>query len=295
MPVTLTVVMTPFPWLAMIHLRWLYARRTARGVGALGSDAAGLTPPPAPPHPARATPGAVVIRGPGPGRTLVLCGFGAFPCFVIVGREFDRPSGKDTADLYAQSLFALPAPGLVALGVALDDRADERGSRQTLDGTRRGDAHPRADPSCSGVDAAQEGVRHGAETNVTGGAPQGGGRLGNSAFRLTIAIASLLDDVQTHEPSIELENRLQERVSFRLRPSRRVDGQNQKLALSDDSRHRMQKLHPRGQGGGLRNEHGMHRGRNPERHWQPQNRASDYQKRAGRREAPASSEDPGHS
>ena len=52
-----------------------------------------------------------------------------------------------------------------------------------------------------------------------------------------------LDDIKKM-----LEKRLDGGMLFRLRPGGRVNRQHQKLALGDDSRERMQQLHPGRQG-----------------------------------------------
>ena len=101
--------------------------------------------------------------------------------------------------------------------------------------------------------------------------------------------------MKSHEIAIEPENRLQQRMLFRLRPSSRVCGHDQKLAFGDNGRQGMQELHPRRQGSCLRNKYGVHGGRSSKGHGKPENCASNDQQCTPRREAPAFAENPSHS
>src|SRR5207249_11151581 len=112
-----------------------------------------------------------------------------------------------------------------------------------MDCARHRDAQGLAGPSRQVVKSGNQVTGQIAEANERGGTLQDISRFHNDAFRLPVAISHFLHEMKSRQTAIELESRLHERMSFRLRPGSRVCWQNKKLAFGDKSRQGMQELY----------------------------------------------------
>src|SRR5262249_47085006 len=133
------------------------------------------------------------------------------------------------------------------------------------------------------------------QTDADSRAPHAGCHYGGAAFRLLVSIPHLLDDIEAHAITTELEKSLHDWMLFRLRPSSRVDRQYKQFALSDEGCEGVQQLHPCRQRPRPCNEGGVQCRRGAKRYRQPEQRYGDDQQCATGGQPSAFSEHPRHS
>src|SRR5262249_13293054 len=151
-------------------------------------------------------------------------------CLIVVSRKLDRPPFKQSAHLLARSRRV---HAFISCEVAVHDWTDERCSGKRFEQPQHDVGPGLADP-CEHVSQRNT---HRAETvcqtDAGSRAPHASGHHGGAAFRLLVSISHLLDDIEAHERTTELEKSLHNWMLFRLRPSSRVDRQYEQFALSD--------------------------------------------------------------
>src|SRR5262249_2180729 len=213
-------------------------------------------------------------------------------CLIVVGRKLNRPPFEQSAHLLARRRRVHAS---IACEVAVRDRADERRSGKRFEQPQHDVGPGLADP-CEHVSKRNphrfEPTR---QTDADSRAPHAIAHHGGAAFRLLVSIPRLLDDIEAHGITTELEKSLHDWMLFRLRPSSRVDRQYEQFALSDEGCEGVQQLHPGRQRLRPCDEGGMQRRRGAKRYRQPEQRDGDDQQRAAGRQPSAFSEHPRHS
>src|SRR5215467_2058811 len=163
-------------------------------------------------------------------------------CLIVVSRKLYRPPFEQSAHLLARSRRV---HAFISCEVAVHDWADERRSGERFEQPQHDVGPGLADP-CEHVRNRNpqrfEPIR---QTDADSRAPYAIGYHGGAAFRLVVSISRLLQDIELHAITAELEKTLHNWMLFRPRPSSRIHRQYEQLALSDEGCEGVQQLHPR--------------------------------------------------
>ena len=121
-----------------------------------------------------------------------------------------------------------------------------------------------------------------------------GGEPLRAKLNLSIANCEPLQDRESLKYTIEAKNSHHNGMPLRLRPSGRIYGQDQDFAFRHHSDRDVEELHPRWQGGCMREQKGVKHRRCAEGYWKPQRGAADDEQSGTWREMPADSKYPCH-